>query len=198
MTSVSLKETMHCRNHPQAGASFTLALQYLTLLEMRILWHEVLSVAEAVFIWSSWFASSMTRPRKRDCGHECDFHAGQRLEELCGTRGDTESRLHHRILPLERSHITPGDLDGQIWATTTETHWQVWQLNEPIKDTLNFSSCSEWKGLRADCIITCEFNCWAEQLGRDAWFSVKQSEMWGTQTSVSLCISVHVSQPPAP
>lgn len=48
MTSVSLKETMHCRNHPQAGASFTLALQYLTLLEMRILWHEVLSVAEAV------------------------------------------------------------------------------------------------------------------------------------------------------
>lgn len=69
----------------------------------------------------------MTRPRKRDCGHECDFHAEQRLEELCGARRDTESRLHHRILPLERSHIALGDLDGQIWATTSETHWQVWQ-----------------------------------------------------------------------
>lgn len=72
-----------------------------------------------IFLFYQW-------SRKWDGPHQHDLHGEWCVEELCGAGRDVESWLHHWLIPLECSHVPPGALDGQIWATPTEAHWQVW------------------------------------------------------------------------
>lgn len=66
--------------------------------------------------------------RKQYHPHQRDVHGERRLAELCGAGGDSQSWLHHWLIPVERSHFASGHFDGQIWATPTEAHWQVWHF----------------------------------------------------------------------
>lgn len=47
------------------------------------------------------------------------------MAELCGAGRDSESGLHHWLVPAQCGDFTSGDSDGQIWATPTQAHWQV-------------------------------------------------------------------------
>lgn len=69
----------------------------------------------------------MTLFRERNRPHQRDVLRERWLAELRGAGGDTESRLHHWLVSLERHHFTLGDLDGSIRAAATEARRQVRQ-----------------------------------------------------------------------